>query len=193
MNIDTITRKAPYRPKEREKVSIETFLEKYRKGAPGLKYEYNQGIIEQTETMKSKEQYIFHNIFSVFKTTEAFKQEANLVQELEVWTSDNQWRKPDIAFITLPQIRAAANGFEPVPEFMIEVISKNDKINEVKNKVKEYFEAGVKVLWHIFPNLEQVEVYRVFRKSETFVGDEICSADPVIKAFGMSVNDILKK
>ena len=105
--------------------------------------------------MKFKEQYIFHNLQQLFITTIAFQNKGMLVQELEVWTSENQWRKPDISFITAQQISAAANGYEPIPALIIEVISKNDKINEVKNKVDEYFNAGVKILWHIFPELKK--------------------------------------
>jgi len=86
-------------------MSIDTFLKRYRKGKPGVKYEYNNGIIEKTETMKFKEQYIFLNLQRLFITTPAFKEEGLLVQELEVWTSESQWRKPGVSFITSPQIR----------------------------------------------------------------------------------------
>ena len=157
MSANTLVRKAPYKEKKVRKVSIASFLRRYRKGKPGIKYEYNKGVIEKTESMKFKEQYIFHNLQQLFITTIAFQNKGMLVQELEVWTSENQWRKPDISFITAQQISAAANGYEPIPALIIEVISKNDKINEVKNKVDEYFNAGVKILWHIFPELKKVE------------------------------------
>ena len=192
MSANTLTRKAPYKTKTVRRISIDSFLKRYRKGKPGVKYEYNKGIIEKTETLKFKEQYIFHNLQQLFITTIAFKKEGLLVQELEVWTSENQWRKPDISFITSSQIEAAAQGNEPIPEFMIEVISKNDKINEVKNKVDEYFKAGVKVLWHIFPALKKVEIYLSAEKSETYSQHSICSAEPVIEGFNIFVADIFK-
>ena len=157
------------------------------------RYEYNNGIIEKTETMKFKEQYIFLNLQRLFITTPAFKEEGLLVQELEVWTSESQWRKPDVSFITSPQIEAATEENEPIPEFIIEVISKNDKINEVKNKVDEYFSAGVKILWHIFPELKKVEIYRSADKSETFSKNGICSAEPVIEGFKITVADVFSK
>lgn len=193
MTLDTINRKAPYRTKTVRKMSIETFLKRYRKGKPGVKYEYNKGIIEKTETIKFKEQYIFHNLQQLFITTPNFKEEGLLVQELEVWTSANQWRKPDISFITKAQVQAATKGNEPIPEFVIEVISKNDTINQVKNKVDEYFSAGVKILWHIFPELEKIEIYRSADKSETFSQDNICSAEPIVEGFKIIVADVFKK
>lgn len=192
MSVNTLVRKPPYKGKTIRKISIETFLRKYRKGKPGWKYEYNKGIIEKTETIKFKEQYIFHNLQQLFITTLAFKKKGMLVQELEVWTAKDQWRKPDIAFITKEQVEAATQGYEPIPEFIIEVISKNDKINEVKHKVDEYFKAGVKILWHIFPELKKVEIYLSADKSETFSQDSICSAEPIIEEFKLTVSDIFK-
>lgn len=44
------------------KVSIQTFLRKYVKGGPGVKYEFNNGIIEKTDSMRFSEQYIANNI-----------------------------------------------------------------------------------------------------------------------------------
>ena len=47
MSAETIYRQAPVPEKTPRKVSIQTFLRKYRKGGPGTKYEYNNGVIEK--------------------------------------------------------------------------------------------------------------------------------------------------
>lgn len=82
--------------KAAKKISIETFLRKYRKGGPGVKYEFNQGIIEKTGAKKLSAQYIADNLFEKFEQTPAAKRRERLVQELEVWTSGEQFRKPDL-------------------------------------------------------------------------------------------------
>ncbi|MEZ4961561.1 MAG: Uma2 family endonuclease [Saprospiraceae bacterium] len=179
--------------KQPRKISIETFLKKYRKGGPGVKYEFNKGIIEKTEAMKFKEQYIVSNLTHVFDRTPAKNAGSMLVQELEVWTSKDQWRKPDLAFITKAQIAAGANGEEPIPSFLVEAISKNDSIIQVKNKVREYFKAGVKILWHIFPDSETVEIYRSPEDIEVCSGDKICSAEPVVEGFKLKAKDVFVK
>ena len=185
-------REAPYKEKKPRKISIHTFLEKYRKGAPGVKYEFNNGIIEKTEAMKFKEQFIVVNILNQFEKTPAARRSAKIVQELEVWTSKTQWRKPDMAYITLEQTRAAAGGAEPIPEFIIEVISKNDEVNVVKGKVYEYFKAGVKILWHIFPDFDRVEIYRSPDDIEVCSGKKLCSAEPVAEGFKIEAEAIFK-
>ncbi|MCB0518604.1 MAG: Uma2 family endonuclease [Saprospiraceae bacterium] len=158
-----------------------------------MKYEFNKGIIEKTEAMKFKEQYITLNLRRFFKKTPAFQADNMLEQELEVWTSANQLRKPDFSYITVEQVAAGARGEEPSPEFVIEVISKTDSIIIVKNKVREYFKAGVKILWHIFPDSETVEIYRSPEDIEVCSGDKICSAEPVVEGFKLKAKDVFVK
>jgi hypothetical protein len=73
------------------------------------------------------------------------------------------------------------------------VISKNDLINVVNNKVLEYFKSGVKVLWHIFPEQRMVYVFTSPKHITVCFEDDICSAAPVLMDFEMSVNGIFKK
>ena len=48
------------------------------------------------------------------------------------------------------------------------------------------------VVWHIFPDLEEVHIYKG-PNMITFSRDEICSADPILPDFKITVNDIFKK
>ncbi|HMQ46747.1 MAG TPA: Uma2 family endonuclease [Saprospiraceae bacterium] len=192
MSGNTIYRAAPLQVKPPRKVSLNTFLRKYSKGKPGIKYEYNKGLIEKTASMKAHEQYLVFNLLKHFSSTPSAKQGHQIVQELEIWTSSNQWRKPDLAFLTVEQARAGAQGFEPIPEFIIEVISPNDKINIVKNKVYEYFNAGVKILWQLFPEQQVIEVYRSPEDVELCSGDKKCSAEPIVEGFVLSAADVFK-
>lgn len=192
MSGNTIYRKAPLSEKQPRKVSLTTFLSKYSKGKPGIKYEYNKGVIEKTASMKANEQYLVFNLLRHFSSTPAAREGHQIVQELEIWTASDQWRKPDLAFLTIEQARAGAQGFEPIPAFIIEVISPNDKINIVKNKVYEYFTAGVKILWQIFPEQQVIEVYRSPEEVELCSGDKKCSAEPIVDGFVLSAADVFK-
>jgi Uma2 family endonuclease len=194
MVANTIYREAPYKEKLPMKISIETFLRRYRKGGPGIKYEFNKGVIEKTDTIRFEEHFIILNLQEAFRQTQAFQEKALLTAELEVWTSEVQWRKPDLSFVTLEQTRAGYEGFEPVPEFVVEVISPNDKIVIIKNKIQEYFQAGVKIIWLVFPENKTVEIYRVNSfQNEVCSGEMPCSAEPVVPGFKVPTNEIFKK
>lgn len=172
------------------RISLANFLKKYREGGDGIKYEFNNGIIEKTYAMKKNEIYIFGNLLRVFMHTKAFQEDAIIVSEVETWTSDTQFRKPDISYWTAQQ---QTDGVESVPLFAIEVISKNDPINVVNNKVLEYFKSGVQVLWHIFPEQKMVYVFTSPSQITVCFEDDICSAAPVLIDFEISVNGIFKK
>jgi Uma2 family endonuclease len=172
------------------RISLSTFLKKYREGGNGFKYEFNNGIIEKTDAMKKNEIFIFKNLLRVFMHTKAFSEGAVIVSEVETWTSETQFRKPDISYWTEEQ---QVEEEESVPLFAIEVISKNDAINVVNTKVLEYFKSGVQVLWHIFPEQRMVYVFTSPRDITVRFEDDICSAAPVLTDFEISVNGIFNR
>lgn len=105
-----------------------------------------------------------------------------------------QMRRPDIAYFTREQIRLGrVNKEDVIPEFVIEVISTNDQILQVRKKLNEYFKNGVKVVWLVYPNEQEVEVFTSYKQVKICTGDDICSASPVLPDFEISVSDIFKE
>ena len=174
-------------------MTLEQFLKKYRKGTSGIKYEWNNGVIEKSGAMKLQEQYILNNLQRLFSKTQAFQKGDMLTYEVEIWTSPTQWRKPDAAYLTNKQVEDAADGIECVPLFVIEIISKNDNINTVFNKVDEYFKAGVKILWQIFPDAQMVQIFSSSKKMEIMEANDVCSAESVIQGFKLTVNELFQR
>ena len=75
----------------------------------------------------------------------------------------------------------------------MEIISEHDKINKVFKKLEEYFRAGVKVLWLIFPQLEKVQVYTAPEQVTICKGATLCSAESVIPGFAISAAKLFDK
>jgi hypothetical protein len=50
----------------------------------------------------------------------------------------------------------------------------------------------VPIIWHIFPLQNEIHIYRG-KSMEVCVGDDVCSAEPVLKGFKIAVKDVLKK
>lgn len=100
-------------------------------------------------------------------------------------------RRPDIAYFTDEQIDAARYNEDVYPDFVIEVISKNDQLERVAEKMENYCKAEVAVVWHVFPKRNEVHVYRG-KQMSVCTGDDLCSAEPVIPGFVVRVNEIFK-
>ena len=84
-----------------------------------------------------------------------------------------------------------AKSINQVPEFVIEIISTTDEMNRVYTKMRNYRAAKVPVVWHIFPELQEVHIYHGL-KMHICVGDMMCSAAPVLPDFNIALSDIFK-
>lgn len=95
-----------------------------------------------------------------------------------------------MAFFSREQIDESDDNEEPIPEFLIEVFSSHDQINEIKQKIIEYFKNGVKVTWLIYPDNQMVEVYTSAKNVVICTDADICSANPVLDDFEIKAKDL---
>ncbi len=79
-------------------------------------------------------------------------------------------RRPDLAFVSAQRIAAAPsqpgsdNAWAIVPELLVEVISPNDRAEEIVECLNEYWAAGTHLVWVIYPTYRQVYVYESSRQ-----------------------------
>jgi Uma2 family endonuclease len=174
-------------------IPFEAFYKKYATRVDGFKYEWNDGFIEKSEAMKQEEFYIATNLTKFFFQFIEPRIGGTLIQEGETWTTYTKWRKPDLAFYTSEQMLTMYSNINVVPPFCIEVVSKNDDINDVLDKNLEYFQAGVKIVWWIFPKQKQVHVYNSPLDVTICVGETVCSAEAAVPHFSLTVDAIFKR
>jgi Uma2 family endonuclease len=155
----------------------------------GFKYEWNDGELIKFVGMNRKHFRIFTKLNRLFISKGYWKQ-GTFVAEQDVQLSGIQMRRPDIAYFSLDQEESMNKGEDEIPEFAIEVISGNDKAYEVEGKTVEYFKAGVKVLWLIYPENQSVQVYTSLKQAQICTDDDVCSAKPVLEDFEIRVSEI---
>jgi Uma2 family endonuclease len=171
-------------PPKTRKMTIEHFLRYYARKEDGYKYEFNNGVVEKTTSMNPAQFFIYKNLMVLF--FRLFPKVGGMFgNELITYTSPDHFRKPDIAYLNDDQIRRATEGEGVIPEFMVETISETDQIYPLEQKIEEYFKAGVKVLWLIYPKLEKVEVLTSPVDIQICKGETICSAEAVIPGFSL--------
>ncbi len=186
-----VTPVAKQSPAPSKAVTLDAYFKKYRDLEDGFKYELVNGNVEKTHrTMTPAQTFILNNLMRRFIGTKAYENGGNLFVEIEMLTKPDQIHKPDICYRSAKQI--VDGDFSP-SEFVVEVISPNDKFEKVKDKLREYFAAGVKVVWHIFPAHLEVEVYTSARRSDVFSGADTVSAAPAIPDFQLKVDEVFKK
>jgi Uma2 family endonuclease len=92
-------------------------------------------------------------------------------------------RIPDVSFISwqrLPE-RELPHGeiWSITPDLAVEIISKGNTHEEMERKLLDYFEAGIRQVWYVYPELRQVYVYvgrdrfSVLNEQQTLEGGEV--------------------
>jgi Uma2 family endonuclease len=75
----------------------------------------------------------------------------------------NLVRIPDASFISWERLPGGEVPQEPVPllvpDLTVEVISKSNTPKEMAEKLREYFEKGVRLVWYVRPKSRVVDVY----------------------------------
>ena len=76
----------------------------------------------------------------------------------------NLRRRPDVAFVSaerwpLDREIPTTGDWDIVPDLAVEVISPNDLFQDVITKLHEYFHYGVRLVWAVVPEVQQVYVY----------------------------------
>jgi Uma2 family endonuclease len=98
-------------------------------------------------------------------------------------------RRPDIAFVSYKRWPAGspedpdANAWEVVPDLAIEVISPTDRAEEQREKVLEYFRAGVGSVWVVYPKLCLIDVYESPTRVQVLTEADTLQGDPILPGF----------
>src|SRR5437764_15495246 len=78
-------------------------------------------------------------------------------------------REPDTSFIRRERLPKDPNVDPDIPpDLAVEVISRTDTFGAVNLKVKQYLDAGVRMVWLINPDLKTVDVYQPGAPSRRF-------------------------
>ena len=104
-----------------------------------------------------------------------------------------KFRRPDASFIArgrLPGGRRPKGHCRVAPDLAVEVVSPNDLYSQLEEKVAEYLDAGVRLVWVIDPPTETVRVHRLDGSTTTLHRVDELSGEDVIPGFRCQVADL---
>jgi len=91
-------------------------------------------------------------------------------------------RRPDVSFIRADRITLEdlAEGYIKIaPDLAVEVISPNDTVAELEEKLEEYLRAGVRLIWIVYPETRTVHIRRAdgsmsrLRETDELSGEDV--------------------
>jgi Uma2 family endonuclease len=110
--------------------------------------------------------------------------------------SDGSTLSPDASYVSEERLHSlpsgALRGFPRVcPDFVIELRSESDALQELKDKMNDWITNGAQLGWLIDPYERQVLVYRPNRSAEVVSGDSIAGEGPV-RGFSLDLARVWK-
>lgn len=104
-------------------------------------------------------------------------------------------RSPDIAFVRtnrLPQRDERRSFLELAPDLVVEIVSPSDSSADVNNKVLEYVDAGVQLVWLVHPSNRTVSVYTPDRTARILGENDDLDGGDVLPGFTLRVAQIFE-
>jgi Uma2 family endonuclease len=100
-------------------------------------------------------------------------------------------RSPDGAFTVAARVPPRGTGYcEVVPDLVLEVVSPSDRLREVLGKVGEWLDAGVRVVWVVWPARRQIDIYTMDGAHAVLaIGDALTCPD-LLPGFALPVAEV---
>lgn len=108
-----------------------------------------------------------------------------------------QVRAADVAFVSwarLPTRMLPTKAIpDLVPDLAVEVISKGNTRREMTRRLRDYFKAGVRLVWYVFPKTRTVRVYTAPKASTLFHEGDALDGGDVLPGLSLRVADIFAR
>lgn len=106
-------------------------------------------------------------------------------------------RGPDVAFVAWARLPGGRIPTEPVPDlvpnFVIEVLSKGNTYAEMSRKRREYFHAGVELLWMVDHRARTITVFRSPQDAMVMTEGQIVDGGTVLPGWQVNIADLFNR
>ena len=146
----------------------------------GRKYELVDGEIVVSPTGFKHGQVVVNIVHIIATFLETSPVGVVLADNVGINFPNGNLRSPDVTFVRNDKVPVgkAAEGFPNfIPDLAVEVLSPQDSLKEVGQKIGEFLECGVPVVWLVDPERETVTVYRSLSQTEQLSSKDLITAE----------------
>jgi Uma2 family endonuclease len=100
-------------------------------------------------------------------------------------------RAPDVSFVAAERLKRTVRDFgNLVPDLVVEIKSKTDRVAKLEDKVKLFLELGARVGILINPDELTVSVYRPHGEVEVLTGDEQLTIVELFPGWSVAISEL---
>ena len=114
-----------------------------------------------------------------------------MIETLFVLDAESRlWRRPDLAFVSFQRWSKNSKmprteAWDVVPDLAVEVINRSITDEKILGKIGEYFQAGVLLVWVIYPSEEQMYVYHSPTQAKILTLQDEIDGENIVPEFRM--------
>ena len=112
---------------------------------------------------------------------------------VKVETDPDTVREPDIAYFSRDRLALDADvpGYAEVPpDLVVEVVSPTDSVRGINDKARMWINAGVRLVWVLWPETKMIEVHRPAQPVTTLRETDTLTGEDILPQFSVPVADI---
>jgi len=107
-------------------------------------------------------------------------------------------RSPDVSFMAKERLQGLddlPDGFlEGAPDLAVEILSPSNTVEEIHNKLVEYFDNGSRLVWVIHPKEQYVLVYRSAQSPDRLLkSTDSLDGEDIVPDFTLAVAELFQK
>jgi Uma2 family endonuclease len=108
-------------------------------------------------------------------------------------------RIPDVSFISWDRFPGrklpSSRVFEVAPDLAVEFLSEGNTEAEMQLKLREYFEAGVRLVWYIDPRTQTARIFTAVDNVETMTIDQngLLDGRGVLPGFQLRLGELFER
>lgn len=107
-------------------------------------------------------------------------------------------RSPDISFMAKERLQGLddlPDGFlEGAPDLAVEILSPSNTVEEIDQKLVEYFDNGSRLVWVIHPRQKYVLVYRNAQEPDRLLkSNDSLDGEDIVPDFTLPIADLFQK
>jgi Uma2 family endonuclease len=114
-----------------------------------------------------------------------------------LWILPKRMRIPDVSFITwdrfpdgkLPKQRV----YRVAPDLAVEILSKGNTKSEMELKLREYFEAGVRLVWYIDARSRTAQIFTAVDQFRTIDTNGLLEGGDVLPGFQLRLGELFER
>lgn len=107
-------------------------------------------------------------------------------------------RSPDVSFMAKERLQGLdelPDGFlEGAPDLAVEILSPSNTVEEIHNKLVEYFDNGSRLVWVINPKEKYVLVYRSSEEPDRLLKSiDSLDGEEIVPGFSLAIAELFQK